>query len=440
MQKIIGALIVFSVMLFFVADASASISNPDFPTNINYWAVDGGGNSSHNAAYYASYGYGGDIGYAGVYSTCSGVPGQTGWATMTQTVNVTGSNTLSFWHKTYIKRSEGLYGGLARVSVGSDYVDLDNSASAFTQVNLTFSGTGNQDIVFYVDGWDVDSSPVDGYAILRFDHVTLDYIEPESTLTFNPDLVVTNEKPLIADMYLNASLLGDIWLSLIQYHDIFVGNVSYGRVYQCLESFDSSVNGNVTLDDIYHHTDWYEDNESYGIFLVDMENNYDKTFDELYDLRILDDQIYVNYSYDLPPIPDPTPIPTPNATPTPLPSPTPTPQPTATPPPVPESINESLNTTFTYVYTGIVDDSVDSFFHPFYNVTSYVSAPVVALNESISDFSIEMNETFQDTEFFLIPILELLHVITSMLPSKIIGVMSYYLTWEIILIIVKGRT
>lgn len=136
----------------------------------------------------------------------------------------------------------------------------------------------------------------------------------------------------------------------------------------------------------------------------------------------------------------PPPPPTPEPTPEPTPSNTPTPEPTPTPQPTPEPINETLNTDFIQGYYNIVNESVDGTFEPVYNFTYFIAYPLVSLNESLSNFTIQMNESFNTTSYSIGISTNIFFIIMSSFPQKIINVFTYYLIWVIIQLIFKGDT
>ena len=135
---------------------------------------------------------------------------------------------------------------------------------------------------------------------------------------------------------------------------------------------------------------------------------------------------------DPPEVPTGTPYPTPSGTPTPAPTPEPPED-----PPTGEGANETLNTTWTQGYYNTVNNTVDGFYEPLYNFTNIIVYPVVMLNESLYNFSIQMNESFNTTNTSIGISSNMMFIVINGFPSKVICVIGYYLIWLVILIIFK---
>lgn len=132
------------------------------------------------------------------------------------------------------------------------------------------------------------------------------------------------------------------------------------------------------------------------------------------------------------PDPDPTPIITP--------LPTYTPPPTPIPPDQPDIDNGTLNMSWLNGYYNLVDGITNGLFHPIYNMTAYIMMPVNILSGSISGFMNQMEISFNTVTNEILTATSILNLFFGAIPDKILNVMTYYLTWVVILLLVKGDT
>jgi len=145
------------------------------------------------------------------------------------------------------------------------------------------------------------------------------------------------------------------------------------------------------------------------------------------------------YPYDYVP---PEPIPDePDEPEIPEPEPTPTPAPTPTEPDEqPTGQNASINVSWTGEYYSLVNSTIDGVAYPIYNFTNYTLSPIRTLTNTIDDFNTEMNTTFTETINKTTDVSGCINVIVNAFPSKIAGVITYYILWLILLIIMRRRT
>lgn len=134
--------------------------------------------------------------------------------------------------------------------------------------------------------------------------------------------------------------------------------------------------------------------------------------------------------------PFPTPFPTPSITPLP----TFTPPPTPIPPDQPQIDNGSLNMSWLAGYYNLVDGVTNGLFHPIYNMTSYTMLPINGLSSAISNLMNHTMITFDIATTQIIVATDILNLIFTSIPDKILNVMTYYLLWIVILLILKGDT
>lgn len=195
---------------------------------------------------------------------------------------------------------------------------------------------------------------------------------------------------------------------------------------------------------LYHTTSYQE-----GIFpkkYIEVQLRYSN------ETVIATDSYIYQYDYvpdpidPIPPVPTATPTPDPTELPTSIPTPdpseNPTPPPAPTPPDEPpegEGANESINSAWVSGYCSSVDNMTDGFFGPAYNFTYQLSYPLLLLNDTFYDFTVEMENSLNTTSTSLVLSLSFLSLITNSFPQKIINVMVYYLMWVCILLIFKGE-
>lgn len=114
-----------------------------------------------------------------------------------------------------------------------------------------------------------------------------------------------------------------------------------------------------------------------------------------------------------------------------------------TEPEIPENqtgaINQSINLSWTDSYYTYTNSTLDGLFSPIQNFTIYAVTPVTLLNESISSFNYEMNISFTETTQKMQLLTESFNIIVSSIHPKVVNVITYYLMWLILLIILRKR-
>jgi hypothetical protein len=108
-------------------------------------------------------------------------------------------------------------------------------------------------------------------------------------------------------------------------------------------------------------------------------------------------------------------------------------------PDIPTVTNQSINTSWVYYYYEEVNNSFDTLLAPVYNFIGYTLTPIYLLNDSISDYNYIMNESFAETTQKINILSGSFNIIYNSFHPKIIGVITYYLIWLVLLIILKKR-
>ena len=420
-NNLIISLLIGVALLFFINPVYAAVGNGGFETGLpSSWIV-GPGVGQGEYSIHADYAHSGNYG-----CQLTITPGKRIY--FYQNVDLTGKNYLSFWLKAVNLPGNSEF----KVKIdGTWRYYKTSSSSTYTQIFIDVSEqTGSDQVIFelwngtgeiWIDEWSTDIEP-----------------SIETDISFYPDIETDDVPPEQIKYFVNSD------------------DVSDGAFWHLYRSIDT------------HDIPWWDDEHTtIGPTLIDMGYCWDGDYNYIYDEEItvnIDTEDYYDYNctyevilygfyipgqlasdsfyyyIDITENPEPTPEPTPNPTPSPTPSATPTPGPTATPQPDPEPINESLNTSFKDGYHTLVDGTVDGFFVPVYNFTDYIAQPLTGLNQTLCNFTVLMNESFNTTSVSLGISTSLLFTIMSGFPQKIINVFAYYLIWVIILIIFKGET
>ena len=108
-------------------------------------------------------------------------------------------------------------------------------------------------------------------------------------------------------------------------------------------------------------------------------------------------------------------------------------------PDIPIVTNQSINTSWVYYYYEGVNNSLDTLCSPVYNFTGYTLTPIYLLNDSITDYNYLMNESFIESTEKINLLSGSFNIIYSSFHPKIIGVITYYLIWLVLLIVLKKR-
>jgi len=108
-------------------------------------------------------------------------------------------------------------------------------------------------------------------------------------------------------------------------------------------------------------------------------------------------------------------------------------------PDIPTGTNTSINVSWGDGYYTAVNDTCDVFFDPIEDFTIYALSPIYLLNDSIVEFNTHMNTSFTQTYTDMGILTGSFYTITGSFPSKVTNLITYYLIWLILLIILKKR-
>ena len=415
-----------AITLFLINPVFADniFNNPSFEDGLTSWSNVGNLNWVINT----TCSYDGD-------NSIYGVPPDAGnWYPMLiQNQDLTGIDEISVYYK--IPAGSTVQ---ARLLVeGGSYIDSPAGVCDWTLLSLDVSGTDGCHNV-RLQGM---MPAAGGTRRIHMDYIYSDDPPPPppSSINFNPNYSITNSSIYPSEDYeigiddvpdnpdhrvYYVKLYSYLWINdswdsktLYTWHGSGYGRPLYDRVNI---DYDTDPTGNIDRGTFVH----------YGI------GDYKKIQTELVNpfIGVLATDSFIYDNRQDPPDPLPTSDPTPEPTPTPQ----PTPEPTPTPQPTPEPINETLNTSFIYGYYNVVNNTVDETFQPIYNFTYKMAYPLLLLNNSLYNFSIQMNESFNTSSISLNLSTSLLLIILNAFPQKIINVMTYFIIWLIILMIFKG--
>lgn len=440
-------------LIFFINPVSANIfSNPSFEEGFTGWAVDCMTHSSTHA-------------YDGTYSARLYYGGALAGNVIRYNYDLTGVDEISMYYK--IVQGSGMCARIYTNCGTVKMIDSPTGVCGWSLLTLNVSGCTAPGVLRF--GLVGGSGLNEGY---------IDYIysddpppPPDTTIIFNPGDDIQTSVPNSFNYSINSSHSPFIVYAYIrEYSDVGTYPYNYTGHTDTFMGFLELENEGNELDAIFGNSTfshgpiayygkrsdmYFGCMQSFGSFnpyaasvhmFMTACSNYELDYQPSCYIvppfgtgtQIAYDAIVINESYEGEP--QPTPEPSPDPTPDPTPDETPTPEPTSTPQPDPEPINETLNTSFTYGYNLLVDESVDGFFEPVYNFTDYTVQPLTMLNQTLKNFTVMMNETFNTTSFSLGLSTNLLFIIMSGFPQKIINVFAYYLCWVILLLIFKGQT
>lgn len=105
----------------------------------------------------------------------------------------------------------------------------------------------------------------------------------------------------------------------------------------------------------------------------------------------------------------------------------------------PTGTNTSINITWMDGYYDGLNNTCDTLFSPMYNFTNYTLMPIIKLNNSISEFNYNMNASFIETTEKTQLLTSSFNIIFNSFHPKIVSVITYYLMWLVLLIILKKR-
>jgi hypothetical protein len=99
--------------------------------------------------------------------------------------------------------------------------------------------------------------------------------------------------------------------------------------------------------------------------------------------------------------------------------------------------NQSINVSWTGEYYNNINGTVDGLCSPIYNFTEWTLSPIYSLNNSIGEFNYYMNESFMQMSEDSSILYESINIIYNAIHPKIRDLITYYLIWVVLLIILK---
>jgi hypothetical protein len=99
--------------------------------------------------------------------------------------------------------------------------------------------------------------------------------------------------------------------------------------------------------------------------------------------------------------------------------------------------NQTVNVSWTGEYYNTIDSTVGGLCSPIYNFTGWTLSPINSLNNSIGEFNYYMNESFIQTTEDSSILYKSINTIYNAIHPKIRNVITYYLIWVVLLIILK---
>ena len=393
------------------------VQNGDFESgNSNNWTLVyqyAGGTININSDSAYTGGYGADLQTASVGDYAS--------VTIRQSFNLTNVDTLSLDLKinsvdTYNPPAieSGLYVYYGSYNnIYTDYYTCD-----WKNVEIDVSGlSGIQSISFC-------SFSYYGLTHIYLDNIIADDGETEiNSIVFNPNVSISNQSQQYFDYNIN-----DTWDG----YYYFVRSIWEPETY------------NLYLNENWLNIDMSGENIKLLYEFVCYQSNYSlelyattyPTFDIGYAHLIAESPIIFYDSSYIPPeepeepeepeIPDPEPEPDPEPDP-----PIPPTQPNET------NANQSINVSWTGEYYNAVNNTFGGLCSPIYNFTNWSLSPIYSLNNSIGEFNYYMNESFTQTAQDSSILYESINTIFGAIHPKIRNVITYYLIWVVLLIVLK---
>lgn len=100
-------------------------------------------------------------------------------------------------------------------------------------------------------------------------------------------------------------------------------------------------------------------------------------------------------------------------------------------------INQTVNTSWSEGYYNVVDDTLEDIWSPTYNFTYWLLQPISDLSIAITNYSIYMNESFNESSTGIAVLSGSINTITNGLHPKIKNLITYYLVWLVLLLIMR---
>lgn len=314
----------------------------------------------------------------------------------------------------YNEAGTSFYGKSFSVSSGTPtgWQTADISGRSYVKIRVYSMGSENWANSFHVDNFYTvgDYVPV---TVLSFDKTPY-YENNDTIISWDiSDYKGTYANELFRlDVITNGTIRGTNFTQskLLNPYDDGTTGKWYNHLYDLL---DDNVSGT------YQAKVWYE--------------YYDPVFHSGYilDSYILTDIYSDNYTY-VPPEPpeEPEEPEIPNATEYPD---IPIDPPNAT------SINQTVNTSWSEGYYNVVDGTIESLCSPTYNFTYWLLQPITDLTTSINDYSVYMNDSFNKSSTGILVLSGSINTITNGLHPKVKNLITYYLVWLVLLLIMRKR-
>jgi len=340
------------------------------------------------------------------------------------TSGIASSNINDIYFTTYDQRTPPAY-NLGRM----DYADSYNLSYVDVMKDQPSDMLINSENTIYVSSYDNNTietfTAVSVNTSLAFDKTP--YLEYDvSYINWDISDYVGTHANEIFKLVLSetGTIRGDDYTYTYYLHDLPAYTTTSGQVsHQIYNLVNDSINGAINAHIYYSYND--------PVY-------HETTIGESY---ISTDILSDNYTYEPPEpeptptepeIPDPTPTPTdPDAPPVPTPAPTEEEQPTGT------YANQTINTTWTGEYYNLINGTVEGLFYPLHNFTNYTLTPIYMLNDTIGTFNTHLNDTFTESINSTNIMGDTIYIISNIFPNKIKGLITYYLVWLLVLIIMK---
>lgn len=398
------------IIILFIIPSNAQIINGDFETgDITGWTAYG---------YRADYVYAG-VGYEGIYGD--------------YTCYIVGNKTSSV----YIDKDARIrqdFSPLGYEDLEFDYLPWNGDQDQWIQVYNLDTSTYIYNVNWeYNSGWKHITVDVSAYQnanlqlkIVSYQDVRLDNVEltgyvyvpppPLSNISFNPNVSESNESQQYFDYNVNSTYEDYVYfVTSVIHHPNYEIEAYQNILYDDMSGTNLSVENEFTFVPNEYSLRLYA-TPSYPAFIQDgiliaetdtisITSNY--TAPNATEPEIPDVDINVT-------IPD---IPTP-----------------------PEhDINQTLNSSWSTAYYLTCDATINGLFYPMYNFTYYALTPIIIMKTTIEAFELilesSLNRSISGMQNMTAPIT----LITNSIHSKVQNLISYFLVWTIILLIMRKR-
>ena len=427
-------IVLFSILVFiFCIPVSATnlILNPGFETgNMNNWSSSyftASNVESHTGTYSA---------YKNQYFS-TGASITSGYAYyISQSVNLTNIDTLSFYYK-----HATVPASWPGSSTSYVYCDI-NADNSLEWTNSSVSDSYRYASVDVSSFSGIKTVKLGGYFVLTGGSFTIHYSFDDIVAEYEPPAVLmefTNE-PIEVTTYAHLECnLDDYWNTHANEHfylsyDYYYKNISD---YTVIDYNELELNSQNTINMIPTYYPYFNQTGGCEIKASILYTYHDPVYTEeqLGGIGYYVSTVLVNSTYEPPEepeepeepeIPDPEPEPDPEPDP-----PIPPTQPNGT------GANQSINVSWTGEYYNAVNNTFGGLCSPIYNFTNWSLSPIYSLNNSIGEFNYHMNESFTQTAEDSSILYESINTIFGAIHPKIRNVITYYLIWIVLLIVLK---